>query len=45
MHRPIEENDEFSEGDAAKKGKLNTGSSSVEALSQLLVSFKEQQQQ
>ncbi|KAE8999424.1 hypothetical protein PR003_g26159 [Phytophthora rubi] len=44
MHRPIEEDDGFSEGDSVKKGKSNAGSSSVEALAQHLKSFMEQQQ-
>ncbi|KAE9317834.1 hypothetical protein PF001_g6662 [Phytophthora fragariae] len=44
MHRPIEEDDGFSEGDPVKKGKSNAGSSSVEALAQQLKSFMEQQQ-
>ncbi|KAE9005472.1 hypothetical protein PR002_g16756 [Phytophthora rubi] len=45
MHRPIEEDDKFSEDHSVKKGKSNAGSSSVEAQAQQIKSFMEQQQQ
>ncbi|KAE8963199.1 hypothetical protein PR003_g31010 [Phytophthora rubi] len=46
MHRPIEEEDEFSEGESVREGKsTSAGSASVKALTQQLKIFMEQQQQ
>ncbi|KAE8914349.1 hypothetical protein PF005_g22240 [Phytophthora fragariae] len=46
MYHPIEEDDEFSEGESVKKSKSKpAGSALVEALTQQLKTFMEQQQQ